>query len=288
MLEIVMLMIIIKIKMIFQTRILLPLLILQLFPLVSILSCRYALQELLTCDTTSTWLLNLYWEGSHCCVFLARLPSFVLFCRLLSSFVFIIVFFVTTAVIYFREKLKSVGRKHSSLSFHNFNSHDSNFLAWQATVIENLCNGFTAASPDSPTGHTLILQTGAWDLSVAPIPRILLGTKGGEAVFSVLRRLLSGTLSCPNMNHFVFVTAVPYPVCYNDQVVDCEKYRGYRSNAAIAAMNQYMVNALVDAVLGAASNTNSSAIPAIHVSVVDAYSIIKPRLIFSDDSEVSD
>ena len=98
--------------------------------------------------------------------------------------------------------------------------------------------------------------------------------KGGKSVIRVVSHLLNGKMACPGLIHVVFMTTVPFPLCNSEE---CNASRGFRNNAAISAINYMVISALMQA----------TKMSGIRFSVVDAYSIIHPRLIVNEDDELA-
>lgn len=82
----------------------------------------------------------------------------------------------------------------------------------------------------------------------------------------------------PGLRHLVWVTTVPYPFCLNDNDEPCHFLRGFSNNAASSAINRRMLNFL--------RRVSSHPELAVKISIVDAFSIIAPRIILNNDNEV--
>eukprot|EP01036_Dinobryon_divergens_P024207 gene24207-32636_t len=183
--------------------------------------------------------------------------------------------------------LQHVNRKHDHLIVSNWRfDFIGNAKDMSQFLLRNVCtHDFVKDFKSQPlreVKYTIVLQTGAWDLSVAPLRNLINNPVygGGKQLSDVLGGILSKTISCPGLEHVVWLTSVPYPMCYNPHEADCGKHRNYRTNSAIAATNEYFLQALL-------RNRNPvSETGWLKFSVIDAYSIIKPRLLLNEDSEV--
>jgi hypothetical protein len=94
--------------------------------------------------------------------------------------------------------------------------------------------------------------------------------------YLVLLGLLSGSIKCPKLRQVVWLTTVPYPMCHDPRENKCNNDRSYRVNSAIAAVNQFVLNQLLAAEVD---------VPNVLLSVIDANTIITPRLILNEDHE---
>lgn len=183
--------------------------------------------------------------------------------------------------------LKNVNRKHDHLIVSNWRfDFIGNAKDMSQFLLRNVCNhefvkDFKYQS-QREVKYTIVLQTGAWDLSVAPLRNLINNPVygGGKQLSDVLGSILSKTTACPGLEHVVWLTSVPYPMCYNPHEADCGKHRNYRTNSAIAATNEYFLQALLN------NQNPASETGWLKFSVIDAYSIIKPRLLLNEDSEV--
>lgn len=142
-------------------------------------------------------------------------------------------------------------------------------------TIANLCaKGF----PKNGTRNTIIFQFGAWDLWQSPLQLLVNGSRGAKLI-AELARILTNPASCPGLVHVVYVTMTPYPLCFDERDDYCHNLRGHNNNAASAALNRYFIEELL--------NIKRRYPHSLKLSIVDAYSIIKPRLVLSNDNEVT-
>jgi len=178
--------------------------------------------------------------------------------------------------------LKNVNRKHDHLIISDWRfDFVGNAKDLSQFLMHNVCNHFFLKDFEKkvdPVNFTIIIQTGAWDLSVAPLRNLIHNPifGGGKELSDTLLKVINHN-SCPGLHHLIWVTSVPYPQCYNPKEPDCGRHRNYRTNSAISAVNQYFIQSIFE---------QRAERPLVKLSIVDAYSIIKPRLVLNEDSEV--
>lgn len=158
---------------------------------------------------------------------------------------------------------------------------------------------------------TFVMQSGAWDLQKNPLQVFIHnGTKSDE-ILGKLRDILTRKhlpcLGSRGLVHVIWVLAVPYPLCFDANDAHCNGLRHFSNNNALSAFNAHLIEGLLDiqrAILAqyneyqrkyGADNVDDPASmassasrppPPVKLSIVDSYSIIKPRLILSNDFEV--
>lgn len=138
------------------------------------------------------------------------------------------------------------------------------FAEGQAELLREMCDSFFTNQT-----HTIILQTGAWDLYSFPLRRPIRDPLSGKALMETIETILNGSYPCKTFRHFVWITSLPYPVCHDDKInYRCNHSRGYRTNSAIASLNQYYLERLFSMKIA----------DELSLSIVDAYSIVYPRL----------
>jgi hypothetical protein len=157
---------------------------------------------------------------------------------------------------------------HSNIDYATILSDD------QADMLRNLCSSFSSSKDNIK--HTIVFQTGAWDLNNSPIRRFLHDKNYAKKLVDAIRDIVSNVETCPKLTHFVWVTTVPHPICFNDDEPLCQLHKGYRTNGAISATIQYYYDNLLN---------NMIVREGLLVSVVDSYSIILPRLLLHTDTE---
>mmetsp|Transcript_3126 Transcript_3126/g.2771 ORF Transcript_3126/g.2771 Transcript_3126/m.2771 type:complete len:140 (-) Transcript_3126:4387-4806(-) len=91
-------------------------------------------------------------------------------------------------------------------------------------------------------------------------------------------KILSGEIPCGRLTHFVWMTTVPFHNCYHDSDKRCSAVTGsgHRISAAISSLNQFYLKRLMKV------NLKEN----LRMSIIDAYSIIKSRLLFHRYIEV--
>jgi hypothetical protein len=145
---------------------------------------------------------------------------------------------------------------------------DSSYAGWQVNYLLDVCR---AVVPEGAR-NTIILTTGAWDLFTGSIRRLLRSTKSAQQLLQTIADILSSRLPCANIDRIVWVTSMPYPVCYN---LECDKERSYRTNSAIGAAVEFYMSTLLKLPID----------PSKKLSVVDAFSITQPRIGLNYDHE---
>lgn len=167
------------------------------------------------------------------------------------------------------EAAASWDRKHGSIKYKNFHFHYTTEVEELNGILNNLCTN---------TGKlAVVMQAADWDLTRTSPRRVLENPDGLRGLLRTVGAILNGDLACPGMEHIVWMTTVPYPVCFDDlQNPNCNKVGGYRHNPAIAAINELALGQLT-----AMHSSNK-----VKVSVIDAFSIIRPRLLFNEKAEV--
>jgi hypothetical protein len=186
------------------------------------------------------------------------------------------------------EVLRDVPRKHDLLVLGNL---DYNFveyarglsehLAWQCAILQNQTSSADPIIRDRR--HALILQTGAWDLSISAVRRILLDPVAGKHLMDVVEGIMTRSLRCGRLEQIVWLTATPHQVCSDDKVIDCNARRSFRFNSAIAALNTFYREHL----FRIAEDERSRRPGHPRLAIVDSFNIIRPRLAFNEDSEVA-
>uniref|UniRef100_A0A7S0T041 Uncharacterized protein n=1 Tax=Chromulina nebulosa TaxID=96789 RepID=A0A7S0T041_9STRA len=142
----------------------------------------------------------------------------------------------------------------------------------QSDLLVSLCNKLESNKVTEHVNYTVVFQTGAWDITHMPLARVLRDFPAMKLI-KVVHRILSGEIKCGNLIHFIWKTSVPYPFCVDD--VNCAG--NHRNCASIAALNSFYLKHIMK------SNVTEN----IKFSIVDTYSIIKPRLAFNERYEVA-
>jgi hypothetical protein len=176
--------------------------------------------------------------------------------------------------------LMGVDRKHDKITVRNLKYNFISNSKIQSEFLISNCAAMQNASEYGDTRkYTIIFQTGAWDLTIASLRRALHDPVTFARLLEVFGDIFSGTTKCGGLSHLLWLTSVPHPVCFDDSNPNCNGDRGYRINPAINALNRHLVTNILR--LSQLRNTQ------IQLSVVDAYHIVHPRLIFNEQSEVA-
>ena len=190
-----------------------------------------------------------------------------------------------------RNMTEGIPRKHDHIKFNNMNYDFISNTNAQTHHIPKLCNTLQKSVTNNVT---IIFQTGAWDLSMAPLIRLIRDPTAGPLLMSVFSDIFSGTLKCGNLKHVVWLTSMAYFTCL-EKKSKCLESRSYRTNTAIAASNQFFLTELFKMYRNhhlirqeeTEDNNNSNRGNRIQLSIVDAFHMIKPRLLLDDRNEVT-
>jgi hypothetical protein len=163
-------------------------------------------------------------------------------------------------------------RKVVNCTFQNLDFEGARYANEHVEVLSKTC---TTWANRGVTNGVFIVQAGDWDLTVG-ISRFLRDPSYGASLVKFLKELVEGSLNCSAVSHLVYVTGVPHPVCMSDLGHDyCADMRSFRTNTAIAALNTYVLRHLLAATVH----------PSMKLSIVDAYSIISPRIMLNENHE---
>ena len=89
-------------------------------------------------------------------------------------------------------------------------------------------------------------------------------------------KILDGTIECPNLINFIWMTGVPFPLGRSEGTMSKRQiYRGYRYNPIIAAANEFYLKGIMNAKI-----KNH-----LKLTIIDSYSILHPRLGIEDEPE---
>ena len=172
--------------------------------------------------------------------------------------------------------------------FKNFKYYYRELVDDVADVIWNVCSTSNVTgsreSAAVPLKHKIVLHTGPWDLSLAGARRFIRDPMLGlPKLFNQLEKLLDGSTACSAVSEIIWILAVPHPLCFDDIFMpDCNNHRSYRFNPAFAAANSLILKFLFKL----RSLEQHSQSP-IKLTIIDAFSMIKPRLAFNEDAEVA-
>jgi hypothetical protein len=127
--------------------------------------------------------------------------------------------------------------------------------------------------------YTFLFQTGAWDLMMASLRRSTRDPLAYPRLLKIFESIFSGSLPCGGLTHLVWLTPLPHPICFDDANTMCQSDRSFRNNPAVEALNQHLMSNVLR--MSQIKNTR------IRLSVIDAFSIVRPRLIFNEHGEIA-
>ena len=179
---------------------------------------------------------------------------------------------------YGQQLLKQLALRPDQSTTDNMDFDFSPYASYQWEFLLNLCQRRTVEQRND--NLTIILQTGHWDLAAFSLRRIILSKNDSEQFINVVIDILNGNIMCNGLVHIVWVSVVPYPLCANDNIIKCLRGRGYRTNPALSALNEYYLKQLLT------RNKNNKEPYKIKLSIVDANQIIFPRLFLREDEEI--
>jgi hypothetical protein len=162
-----------------------------------------------------------------------------------------------------------------------------NFVAYaihQAVFFADMCKKWddTDKNHSLPSSRVLVLQTGDWDLNSYSSRVVIQDTRIGQGLIDIIVGIVSGLVKCGRVSKFIFVTPMPYPLCRRDGPSRCEEKRGFRSNDAIGALRYYFLNGINTGIKKHATRGKSGPI-AVPLEIIDAFGLIRSRLIYSND-----
>lgn len=158
-------------------------------------------------------------------------------------------------------------RKHKDLKRGEFEFVDTFFPGSLASRIKEKCA--------YNTQKTFIVQSGSWEISYGSF-RLYLKTTGLKIV-QTLRQILTDNISCPGLEHVVWLTTPPHPYCFRtDNEQTCKFHQKGRNNKSIAAANNIMLVKLLK---------NLEIYATRRLTILDAFGIIMPRLAFRESVE---
>lgn len=134
----------------------------------------------------------------------------------------------------------------------------------------------------SPSGRQkIVFHTGSHDLSITGPRRFVWEEHSLPKLFAAVESIVFGSSKrCKNVSDIIWVLTAPYPVC--GALGECETYRFWRFNPAIAAANTRVLQFAHDLMIRAINSTAS-----VKLKIIDFFSIIKPRLGLQESSEVT-
>ena len=171
------------------------------------------------------------------------------------------------------------------MDFVAFAEHTASYLLNFCSILQNAYQNYsfekreprqwTKSMKNNIYNFTVIIGTGAWDLQNAHITYSLKSKRSANALISVVKRIRTGELYCPGLDHIVFISPVPYPIHHNPSLQSL-KGGGFRNPDTLSALNEYYLQEFLK--LNIKSN--------VKLSYIDAYQIIKPRLLLDEKVEL--
>jgi hypothetical protein len=175
-------------------------------------------------------------------------------------------------MLYGSETIRSMSRNESIVRHEHFHFEFHPYAHQMTSFVKSVCANISL----STASVTLVLQTGDWDLTSGP-SKLTDDPSSGPALLQVIRGILDGANPCYPVHHVVFLTAMPYPICYSDSEARCAEHRCFRTNPAIAATNHYLMEHLLNMTVAASKR----------FSIVDAFDIGVPRVALNQNFEVA-
>eukprot|EP01041_Mallomonas_annulata_P003443 gene3443-6845_t len=196
--------------------------------------------------------------------------------------------------------LSGIGRKHADIYIANF-TYDINVYAKSiASSLQGFCDeqGNVQGSSHSSSGHILFLQTGNWDLKHNGLRYTIDNhpNSPGYRLLNVLNDIFTGNIPYYGISHIVWMTTVPHPLCFShEDNSECDKVREHHLNANIRALNDFFLRGILSSYgntsLSSTDTTGGTATTTairnrVGLSVIDAFSVVHPRLIYDENNEV--
>lgn len=168
------------------------------------------------------------------------------------------------------------------MEFLAFAEHSAKYLDSFCQVLQTAYQNFSRRQPQQWTksfrnsiyNFTVIIGTGAWDLQNAHIAYSLKSKRSANLLMTTMKRIRNGDLYCPGLNHVVFISPLPYPIHHSPYLQNM-KGGGFRNPESVSALNEFYIQEFLK--LNIKSN--------VKLSFVDAYQIMKPRLLLDEDVE---
>lgn len=154
-----------------------------------------------------------------------------------------------------------------------------------ADAISSVCAKARAAhsSASGLVKDQIVIHTGHWDLSFAGPRRLIKEGNSLPKLFRAVEAIFDGTNNSPTVTDFIWLTAAPYPLCPAGAPGECDSKRVYRHNPAIAAANHHILDFAERLVARHPPSSSGGKL----LTVIDFFSMVKPRLFFSEDAETA-
>jgi hypothetical protein len=165
--------------------------------------------------------------------------------------------------LYGRKIVNNVDRKGTYFTMGNgrFVYQDSAYANYQVDMIKKICS--ETVTPGSE--YTIIMQTGTWDMYTGSLRKFLRSPKSAQLLLTTISDMFEGRLACAHVTRLVWVTSMPFPICYD---IVCDRLRGFRTSVGLQALNEFYLSSLL----------KMKMLPTKRLTIVDAFSIIQPRL----------
>eukprot|EP01041_Mallomonas_annulata_P009878 gene9878-20551_t len=152
------------------------------------------------------------------------------------------------------EVIRNIQRKHIDLIVEKLFRFDWNvFVSEMSEALERFC-----LLSDS---KVVFIQTGHWDLMLKGLRYIIrnYADSPGYKLLHTLRDIFSGALPCPGISHIVWMTAVPYLLCFSHKENSlCDTKRGQRYNANIRVLNEFFLRGLLSSYANVTANVTAT------------------------------
>lgn len=166
--------------------------------------------------------------------------------------------------------------KHEDIMIHKFHYDFNPFASGNSFSIQGFCEQMQESN------RLLFIQPGVWDQKNYGLRYILQrnhSTVSAMKLLATLELIFSGNMSCPSLAHIVWMTAVPYPLCFGHKTCVDMQWMLYNSN--MIALNEFYVTSILNLY-----RLYPSAKDRLKLSIIDAFNIVAPRLLFNPDNEV--
>lgn len=179
-------------------------------------------------------------------------------------------------------------RKHASSSSQQLNYLYRELADDVADAVSEVC--VKAANAKGIAKTKIVIHTGSWDLSVAGPRMFVRDANALPKLMKVIEGIVEGS-ACPSVTDIVWLTNAPYPLHDNEECLArkaTRDVRGYRHSPSIAAANQRILEfafALMSRPSPSLPSTPHNVRPTL--TIVDFFSIVKPRLGLNLDAELA-
>lgn len=138
--------------------------------------------------------------------------------------------------------MDNLDRKHGDISFDNFTLHQVYMFPNIAKLLLNLTKGNCSLERKYNTEISVAVQTGSWDLSSTPVRNLIRNPKYADSIINAVKDLANS--GCDKFLKLIFLTTMPYPICGKGHDL-CVYNVHWKTNAAVAALDQYLFKGLL-------------------------------------------